>query len=354
MQLLFPKPLLTTSSAHLISLGLGAVYVGSIYLSKNARLRFTSRTRLKRTPHGDDNGGNGNDHANELRERERQKNERWRDDPDVIRARLVAVSIATVVCILCVLAVLWSNVGGTLQTLDIVLEATLLRLGFPSLNPFAFHFNARTLLPHLVTPMLFLGPIFTGYLGGELPGQRNWMWRTHIVARFFRIQGLRNYWIAPITEEIVFRACVLAIYHLSGASRTKMIFLAPLTFGLAHVHHCWETYNRYGRTIAAAKYAAIATLLQLSYTTLFGFLVSYLFLRTGSILVPITAHMWCNVMGLPEIGYELKRFRKYRIAIITTYLTGIAAFTYLLGRWTETEGNFYWPSEGAEAVYGKY
>jgi len=61
-----------------------------------------------------------------------------------------------------------------------------------------------------------------------------------------------------------------------------MIFLAPLTFGLgkltltlessrprfittlcrallAHVHHCWETYNRYGRTLAAAKYAAIAT-----------------------------------------------------------------------------------------------
>ena len=112
MQLLFPKPLLTTSSAHLISLGLGTVYVGSIYLSKNARLRFNTRTRLKRTP---DRDGNGNGNAGKVRERERQRNERWRDDPDVIRARLVAVSVATVVCIFCVLAVLWSNVGGTLR-----------------------------------------------------------------------------------------------------------------------------------------------------------------------------------------------------------------------------------------------
>ena len=87
-----------------------------------------------------------------------------------------------------------------------MLEATFLRLGFPSLNPFAFQFNTRTLLPHLVTPILFLGPVFTGYLGGELPGQRNWMWRTHVVARFFRIQGFRNYCIV---------GCLCILYVLS-------------------------------------------------------------------------------------------------------------------------------------------
>jgi hypothetical protein len=36
---------------------------------------------------------------------------------------------------------------------------------------------------------------------------------------------------APITEEIVFRACVLTVYHLADASRMKMIFLSPLVFG---------------------------------------------------------------------------------------------------------------------------
>jgi len=77
-----------------------------------------------------------------------------------------------------------------------------------------------------------------------------------------------------MTEEIVFRACVLSIYHLSGASRKYMISFAPLTFGLgkllflrtspvipmffyntAHVHHAWDTYNRYGCTWLAARRA---------------------------------------------------------------------------------------------------
>jgi len=40
------------------------------------------------------------------------KSERWRDDPDVIRARLAAVSVATVVCCLGMLAVLFYHVGG--------------------------------------------------------------------------------------------------------------------------------------------------------------------------------------------------------------------------------------------------
>ena len=30
----------------------------------------------------------------------------------------------------------------------------------------------------------------------------------------------------------MFRACVLSIYHLSGASSKYMIYFAPLTFGL--------------------------------------------------------------------------------------------------------------------------
>lgn len=82
---------------------------------------------------------------------------------------------------------------------------------------------------------------------------------------------------APITEEVVFRACVLVVYHLAHASRMRMIFLCPLLFGAggtfcpnvgsheltcldtAHVHHAWETYNRYGRTPAAMKRAAIGT-----------------------------------------------------------------------------------------------
>jgi hypothetical protein len=127
------------------------------------------------------------------------------------------------------------------QTFDIVLEATFLRLGFPSLNPFALQFNTRTLLPHLVTPILFLGPIFTGYLGGELPGQRNWMWRTHVVARFFRIQGLRNYCI-------VRRLCIVIHLRLCKANENDNRHLSQKKLCFARACLQFTTYQaRRGR-----------------------------------------------------------------------------------------------------------
>lgn len=71
--------------ANILSVGLGLTYVGSLYLSKNARLSFSS-SKPNTTPDAPD------------QPRDKESNERWRDDPDVIRARLVAVSSATVVC----------------------------------------------------------------------------------------------------------------------------------------------------------------------------------------------------------------------------------------------------------------
>lgn len=154
---------------------------------------------------------------------------------------------------------------------------------------------------------------------------------------------------APITEEIVFRACVLTVYHLTQASRTRMIFLSPLLFGAgeglrphvktsihphdltlpnaAHIHHAWDTYNRYGRSPAALKRAVIGTgklvccmvaldqfadrssdiAFQFTYTSVFGFYCSYLFLRTGSVFAPITAHVFCNIMGVPQLGYDISQ-----------------------------------------------
>lgn len=151
-----------------------------------------------------------------------------------------------------------------------------------------------------------------------------------------------------MTEEVVFRACILAVYHMSGASRMRMIFCSPLLFGLgesnislyisftkrlsiAHVHHALDTFYAKGGNAAAARIAFLGTrtpvflllcflrllspsclVFQLAYTSLFGFYASYLFLRTGSILPPITAHIFCNIMGIPMIGYELSRHSKYR------------------------------------------
>jgi len=45
--------------------------------------------------------------------------------------------------------------------------------------------------------------------------------------------------------------------------------------------------------------------IQFAYTSIFGFYCCYLFLRSGSLLPPVAAHMFCNVMGLPQPNYEI-------------------------------------------------
>jgi prenyl protein peptidase len=294
------------------------VYVGSIYLSKNSRLSFSGKTVYT------ENG----------RARLKERDEKWRDDPDVIKARLAAVGFATLLCCLGVAGIVGLYVGDIDNNTWITLESSIARLGLT--------FDGISLWPYFVTPILFLGPIYTQYLSQALPFQQGWSIQHNVIPIFLSWQGVRNYVFAPITEELVFRACVLSVYQLSGASMTRMIFLSPMSFGAAHIHHAWDIFNRYGRTAAAARRALLTTLFQFMYTSLFGSYCCYLFIRTGSVFPPIIAHSFCNVMGLPQIGAELQQWPQKKFAIIAAYLIGIASFIYALGPWTYSTGSLYW------------
>ncbi|KIJ60308.1 hypothetical protein HYDPIDRAFT_117404 [Hydnomerulius pinastri MD-312] len=310
-----PTAFLSTTSAHVLAALFATSYVGSIYISKNARLSFSNtRARL-------DYG-----YA-----RPKERDERWRDDPDVIRARLVAVSTATFLCCAMVFAVM-NSVSGNETDQSTAPQLTVVHLGFTS----------SSILPHLITPVLFLGPLYGHFLLETLPFQKHWSFEEDVLSSLFSLAGMRNYIVAPITEEIVFRACVLTVYNLALASRTRMIFLSPLVFGAAHIHHAWDTYNRYGRSPAALKRAVIGTVFQFTYTSIFGFYCSYLFLRTGSVYPPIVAHIFCNIMGVPQPGYEISQRPDRRLAIIVAYLIGISGFVFVLPRWSYTQGSLHW------------
>lgn len=88
----FLLPPLSLLQATLLALFFVSSYVGSLYISKNARLSFVATTVNTDTP------------------RQKQKSERWRDDPDVIRARLAAVSLATMCSCLAVILVLFKDI----------------------------------------------------------------------------------------------------------------------------------------------------------------------------------------------------------------------------------------------------
>ena len=99
-----PPLTLSTPTAHLLSLLFSLTYVGSLYISKHSRLSFSTTTNAH------SNKGewqNGNNQAE--REREKEQSERWRDDPDVIRARLLAVLCATTVCCSVFVGVIWAG-----------------------------------------------------------------------------------------------------------------------------------------------------------------------------------------------------------------------------------------------------
>ncbi|KIM83543.1 hypothetical protein PILCRDRAFT_819168 [Piloderma croceum F 1598] len=318
MPLVFPVPPLSTTFAHLLSLSFVFGYVGSIYLSKNSRLSFSGKVI----------------HVANGQARLKEQDERWRDDPDVIKARLVAVGFATLVCCIGVIGVVKCFVGDVEHSTSITLESSLTRLGLT--------FDDLSIYPYLVTPILFLGPLYVRYLSETLPFQRKYSIKYDFVPTFMSWQGIRNYIFAPITEELVFRACVLSVYQLSGASIISMVFLSPMSFGAAHIHHAWDIFNRYGKTAVAAKRAVIICLFQFAYTTLFGAYCSFLFIRTGSLFPPLVAHSFCNVIGLPQITAEMKRWPRRKYAIIATYLVGIGSFIYTLGPWTYSAESLYW------------
>lgn len=306
---------LSIQSAHVLAAVYALSYVGSVYASKGARLLFSNTKASLDFGYA----------------RLKEQHERWRDDPGVIRARLVAVSTVTIICCVGATALVRTLMGNETDH-STVFHLTATYLGFTS----------PAILPFLITPALYLGPLYARSLGQTLPFQRHWSFQDDVVSFFCSVIGIRNYLVAPITEEVVFRACVLSGYHFAGASRSRMIFLSPMVFGAAHLHHAWETYNRYGRSPAALKRAAIGTVFQFTYTTIFGSYCSYLFLRTGSIFHPIAAHVFCNVMGVPQPGYEITQRPDRKLAIILAYFAGIIAFVYVLQEWTYTEGSLYW------------
>ncbi|KAH8112766.1 hypothetical protein DFH11DRAFT_1603784 [Phellopilus nigrolimitatus] len=261
----------------------------------------------------------------------------WRNDPAVIKARSVMASLSSILCCAIVHLTIKSN-------FDEASNATYLSLKHLGLSTLLSLPSFEWLRAHLIVPALFLGPLYATFLSGTLPFQQSWDFHEDFVLRISTWEGFRNHVMAPITEEITYRACVLSVYKLSGYSKNAMIWVAPCWFGTAHIHHAFETYKRLGKTADALRTALLSTVFQFIYTTVFGWLCSFLFIRTGSVSVPIIAHMFCNIMGFPDLTWELKEHPSRKLSIIFAYFSGVALFCYTLSPWSFNPDSFYWQS----------
>ncbi|KNC98325.1 CAAX prenyl protease [Spizellomyces punctatus DAOM BR117] len=200
-----------------------------------------------------------------------------RDDPRVVRRRFMA---AAGTC-----AVGFVSVGFVLSSVGIVptgTEGLPVLLAHLGLKPKGFLLAA--VLPLLLTMTLFLGPLAVDFIAESLPFQRKFSFQEHLFDKLNDILAWRNYIVGPLTEEFVFRACMVPLFQAAGFKTVTTVFMLPLCFGIAHIHHGYEVYNRLGRTNRALKQALLSGVFQFFYTTLFGWFSTFLFLRTGHVM----------------------------------------------------------------------
>ncbi|QDS76803.1 hypothetical protein FKW77_002530 [Venturia effusa] len=243
-------PAIASSTAALLSVAFIVLYVLPFYLSKTTRPSPTLS----------------------------------RDAPSVIRARIRAVTCACIVnaaiAIFIIVQYAQANVYETLHL-----------LGWWPVDPLD---SMRTLL---LCAILFAGPLFEeGIVEGSW---RDWVRGKYVVETLSSWTGWRNLVAGPVTEEIVFRSLLIPLHLLAKTTPKKIVFLTPLYFGIAHLHHLYEF--RLTHPEVPVLPAMLRTVFQFTYTSLFGFFAAFVFLRTGSVYAAIVAHSFCNWQGLPRL-----------------------------------------------------
>lgn len=227
-----------------------------------------------------------------------------RDSPTVIRARVRAVGL--------------SCLASTVLTVYVLVQyghaspQDVLRLfAVWPVNPF------DCLKVLLLVIVLYTGPLYeTIVVDGalrefSLKAVKETFWDSYI--------SFRNNVIAPWCEELVFRSLVVSLYLLAKVSPTRIVFVTPLVFGVAHVHHMVEfvkSHTPAGRTLPPSNVlimGLLRSLFQFAYTSLFGFFSAFVYLRTGNVFASITAHTFCNYMGLPRVWGKVGQFDEWDI-----------------------------------------
>lgn len=203
------------------------------------------------------------------------------------------------------------------------------------INSSGSSFNTKsTHLALLPSPSSILRAIQTVYIQPTMNA-----YNTFILSPSYRWILLRNLCIAPLAEEVIFRACIVPplLSSFSGAggdgellSPVRVAWIAPSFFGVAHFHHFIRQYSELPPSSSSRDVhrLMLGLILQWSYTTLFGAYASHVLIRTGSLAGVVLVHSFCNYMGLPDVSFVGKNslVYEYRWFIGMMYLIGIGLF----------------------------
>lgn len=226
-----------------------------------------------------------------------------RDAPAVIRARVRAVGLTCLACT--VVAVYLLAIYGHSSP-----SGVLRLLGLWPIIPFDI-VKVLLLVVMLFTCSLYESIIVDG-------DWRDWSFNAFKEAIWDNWTGYRNLIIAPASEELVFRALTIPLFLLAKTSPKRIVFLTPLVFGLAHLHHLFSFLQ--SRTPSGQRFppagvwlhGIVASTFQFTYTSIFGFFAAFVFLRTGNLWAVIMAHTFCNWMGVPRLWGRLGQYHAPR------------------------------------------
>ena len=82
------------------------------------------------------------------------------------------------------------------------------------------------------------------------------------------------------------------------------------------------------------KLAALSSIAQFIYTTLFGWFAVFILLRTGSVWAAVVVHTYCNFMGAPNLTIDGPRW--VTLAYWVSLMSGAWGFYRLLWKMTES------------------
>ncbi|GKT43789.1 putative calcium-binding protein [Colletotrichum spaethianum] len=228
-----------------------------------------------------------------------------RDDPAVIRTRITSVLFSTALCSALTYVILARLPDGALPF------GPLHAMGY---WPLGILESAACLA---LTATLFAAPLYEILLIDGVwedwrafdPMVRIWTqwttWRNIVMVCRISLVALGRSCLktnvdlkGPLTEEMLFRSASVPLLLCAHMSLTQTIFLSPIIFGLAHVHHFYEFRITHPKVPLVAAIAR--SVIQFGYTSLFGAYATFLFLRSGSLLAIVLVHAFCNAMGLPR------------------------------------------------------
>ncbi|KAI4173476.1 MAG: hypothetical protein LQ348_006573 [Seirophora lacunosa] len=207
-----------------------------------------------------------------------------RDAPSVIRARIRFVTISVTISTTATFYILATHTNASPREM-------LRLLGW---YPIGVLELIKTLL---LTALLFAGPLLEKAVIEDR--WKDWIRGQPLNETLSSWIGWRNYVAGPVTEELLFRSLLVPLHLLAPLPPHRVILLTPLYFGIAHIHHFYEFILTHPHTPWAPS--IIRSLIQFTYTTMFGWYATFVFVRTGNVVAATLTHTFCNWAGLPRV-----------------------------------------------------